>query len=165
MTKRSRNCSKKPILTKKGWAFSVSMEGGNMKEVKRIGDIEKLRKEGKFPDDLIEEIEEDLHIVHEWSDIDEECCFEDFDADDFGYGHIAIFDGAEEKQDYEKIGLTGGLEEITPETFEERLIGDIKWSRLVVVYNDSYSMILWLPSSIIKNNKAVDTLPSVSIAI
>ena len=136
-----------------------------MKEVKRIGDIEKLRKEGKFPEDLIEKIEEDLHIVHEWSDIDEECCFEDFDADDFGYGHIAIFDGAEEKQDYEKIGLTGGLEEITPETVEERLIGGIKWSRLVVVYNDSYSMILWLPSSIIKNNKAVDTLPSVSIAI
>ena len=165
MTKRSRNYSKKPILTKKGWAFSVSMEGGNMKEVKRIGDIEKLRKEGKFPEDLIEKIEEDLHIVHEWSDIDEECCFEDFDADDFGYGHIAIFDGTEEKQDYEKIGLTGGLEEITPETVEERLIGGIKWSRLVVVYNDSYSMILWLPSSIIKNNKAVDTLPSVSIAI
>ena len=90
---------------------------------------------------------------------------EDFDADDFGYGHIAIFDGTEDKQDYEKIGLTGGLEEITPETVEEQLIGGIKWSRLVVVYNDSYSMILWLPSSIIKNNKAVDTLPSVSIAI
>ena len=136
-----------------------------MEEVKRIGDIAKLKKEGKLPNELIEKVEDDLHIVHEWSDIDEECCFEDFDADDFGYGHIAIFDGTEEKQDYEKIGLTGGLEEITPETVEERLIGGIKWSRLVVVYNDSYSMILWLPSSIIKNNKAVDTLPSVSIAI
>ena len=151
--------------TKKGWAFAVSMEGEKMEEVKRIGDIEKLRKEGKLPNELIEKVEDDLHIVHEWSDIDEECCFEDFDADDFGYGHIAIFDGTEEKQDYEKIGLTGGLEEITPETVEEQLIGGIKWSRLVVVYNDSYSMILWLPSSIIKNNKAVDTLPSFSIAI
>ena len=136
-----------------------------MKEIKRIGDIEKLKKEGNFPNELIEKIEDDLHIVHEWSDMDEECCFEDFDADDFGYGHIAIFEGEEGKQDYEKIGLTGGLEEIAPETVEEQLIGGIKWSRLVVVYNDSYSMILWLPSSIIKNNKAVDTLPSVSIAI
>ena len=136
-----------------------------MEEIKRIGDIERLKKEGNFLNELIEKIEDDLHIVHEWSDMDEECCFEDFDADDFGYGHIAIFDGTEEKQDYEKIGLTGGLEEITPETVEEQLIGGIKWSRLVVVYNDSYSMILWLPSSIIKNNKTVDTLPRVSIAI
>ena len=136
-----------------------------MEEIKRIGDIERLKKEGNFPNELIEKIEDDLYIVHEWSDMDEECCFDDFDADDFGYGHIAIFDGTEEKQDCEKIGLTGGLEEITPETVEEQLIGGIKWSRLVVVYNDSYSMILWLPSSIIKNNKTVDTLPRVSIAI
>ena len=136
-----------------------------MEEIKRIGDIERLKKEGNFPNELIEKIEDDLYIVHEWSDMDEECCFDDFDADDFGYGHIAIFDGTEEKQDYEKIGLTDGLEEITPETVEEQLIGGIKWSRLVVVYNDSYSMILWLPSSIIKNNKTVDTLPRVSIAI
>ena len=136
-----------------------------MEVIKRIGDIEKLKIEGCFPNELIEKIEDDLHIVHEWSDMDEECCFEDFDADDFGYGHIAIFDGTEEKQDYEKIGLTDGLEEITPETVEEQLIGGIKWSRLVVVYNDSYSMILWLPSGIIKNNKTVDTLSSGSIAI
>ena len=136
-----------------------------MEEIKCISDIEKLKKEGNFPDELIEKIEDDLHIIHEWSDMDEECCFEDFDADDFGYGHIAIFDGTEEKQDYEKIGLTGGLEEITPETVEEQLIGGRKWSRLVVVYNDSYSMILWLPSGIIKNNKTVDTLSSFSIAI
>ena len=123
-----------------------------MEEVKRIGDIEKLKKEGKLPNELIEKIEDDLHIVHEWSDMEEECCFGDFDADDFGYGHIAIFDGTEEKQDYEKIGLTGGLEEITPETVEEQLIGGVKWTRLVVVYNDSYSMILWLPSDIMKIN-------------
>ena len=121
-----------------------------MEEVKCIGDIEKLREEGNFPKKLIEKVEEDLHIVHVWSDMDEECCFEDFDADDFGYGHIAIFDGKEEKHDYEKIGLTGGREEITPETVEERLIGGLKWTRLVVVYNDSYSMILWLPSGIKK---------------
>ena len=142
----------------KRWAFSVSMEGGNMEEVKRIGDIEKLRKEGKFPDDLIGKIENDLHIVHEWSDMDEECCFEDFDADDFGYGHIAIFDGTEEKQDYEKIGLTGGPEETTPETVEERLIGGEKWNRLVVVYNDSYSMILWLPGLIVAKIKPINSM-------
>ena len=136
-----------------------------MKEIKRISDIEKLKKEGSFPNELIEKIEDDLHIVHEWSDMDEECCFEDFDADDFGYGHIAIFDGTEEKQDYEKIGLTGGLEEITPEIVEEQLIGGIKWSRLMVVYNDSYSMILWIPSGIMKNNKTIDTFFSGSIAI
>ena len=123
-----------------------------MEEIKCISDIEKLKKEGNFPDELIKKIEDDLHIVHEWSDMDEECCFDDFDADDFGYGHIAIFEGTEEKQDYEKIGLTGGLEEITPETVEEQLIEGIKWSRLVVVYNDSYSMILWLPSDIMKIN-------------
>jgi len=117
-----------------------------MEEVKCICNIVKLRKEGKLPDELIEKIEEDLHIVHEWSDIEEDCCFEDFNADDFGYGHIAIFDGTEEKLDYEKIGITSGLEEITPETVEEWLIKDVKWSRLVVVYNDSYSMILWLPN-------------------
>lgn len=121
-----------------------------MEEVKCIGDIEKLRGAAEFPNDLIDKIEDDLHIVHEWSDMDEESCFEEFDADDFGYGHIAIFDGMEEKKDYEKIGLTGGLEEITPETVEEQLIEGEKWSRLVVVYNDSYSMILWLPSDIIK---------------
>ena len=151
--------------TKKDGLFLYQWKVKKMKEIKRIDDIEKLKKEGKLPNELIEKIEDDLHIVHEWSDMDEECCFEDFDADDFGYGHIAIFDGTEEKQDYEKIGLTGGLEEITPETVEEQLIGGIKWSRLVVVYNDSYSMILWLPSGIIKNNKTVDTLSSFSIAI
>lgn len=136
-----------------------------MEEIKRIGDIEKLKKEGKLPNELIAKIEDDLHIVHEWSDIDEECCFEDFDADDFVYGHIAVFDGKEEKRDFEKIGLTGGLEEITPETVEEQLISGEKWTRLVVVYNDSYSMILWLPSSIIKNNKNIDTLSNSSIVI
>ena len=122
-----------------------------MEVVKRICDIERLKKEGNFPNELIEKIEDDLHVVHEWSDIDEECCFEDFDADDFGYGHIAIFEGEEEKQDYEKIGLTGGLEEITPETVEEQLIGGVKWIRLVVIYNDSYSMIIWTPNSLQKD--------------
>ncbi|MPM49870.1 hypothetical protein SDC9_96604 [bioreactor metagenome] len=136
-----------------------------MEEVKRIGDIEKLKKDGKLPNELIEKIEDDLHIVHEWSDMDEESCFEDFNADNFGYGHIAIFDGTEEKQDYVKIGLTDGLEKITPETVEEQLIGGIKWSRLVVVYNDSYSMILWIPSGIMENNKTIDTLFGSSIAI
>ena len=151
--------------TKKDGLLLYQWKVKKMEEIKRIGDIERLKKERNFPNELIEKIEDDLHIVHEWSDMDEECCFDDFDADDFGYGHIAIFDGTEEKQDYEKIGLTGGLEEITPETVEEQLIGGIKWSRLVVVYNDSYSMILWLPSGIIKNNKTVDTLSSFSIAI
>ena len=136
-----------------------------MEEVKCICDIAKLRKEGKLPHELIEKIEEDLHIVHEWSDIDEDCCFEEFDADDFGCGHIAILDGTEDKQGYEKIGFTGGLEEITPEIVEEQLIEGRKWTRLVVVYNDSYSMILWLPSGITKNNKAMDILASGSVAI
>ena len=36
-----------------------------MKEIKRIGDIEKLKKEGNFPNELIEKVEDDLHIVHE----------------------------------------------------------------------------------------------------
>ena len=135
--------------TKKDGLLLYQWKVKKMEVIKRIGDIEKLKKEGKLPDELIEKIEDDLHIIHEWSDMDEECCFEDFDADDFGYGYIAIFEGEKEKQDYEKIGLTGGLEEITPETVEEQLIGGRKWSRLVVVYNDSYSMILWLPSGII----------------
>ena len=151
--------------TKKDGLLLYQWKVKKMEVIKRIGDIEKLRKERKLPNELIEKIEDDLHIVHEWSDMDEECCFEDFDADDFGYGHIAIFDGTEEKQDYEKIGLTGGLEEITPETVEEQLIGGIKWSRLVVVYNDSYSMILWLPSGIMKNNKTIVIFSSGSIAI
>ena len=136
--------------TKKDGLLLYQWKVEKMEEIKRIGDIEKLKKEGNFPNELIEKIEDDLHIVHEWSDMDEECCFEDFDADDFGYGHIAIFDGKEEKQDYEKIGLTCGLEEITPETVEEQLFEAVKWTRLVVIYNDSYSMILWLPSEIIK---------------
>ena len=114
-----------------------------MYKIKCVDDIERLRKDLVLSKELLVELEKDLHVVHEWSDMDEECDFFDFNADDFGYGYIAVLEGEDGLKEYEDIGLTGGLEEVVPETSDEYLLNSEQWTRIVVVCNDSYSMILW----------------------
>ncbi len=114
-----------------------------MHKIKCIDDIESLRKDLVLSKELLEELEKDLHVVHEWSDMDEECDFLDFNADDFGYGYIAVFKAGDGPKEFEEIGLTNGLKEVVPETLDEYLFDSEQWTRQVIVYNDSFSMILW----------------------
>lgn len=120
-----------------------------MHKIKCIDDIESLRKDLALSKELLEELEKDLHVVHEWSDMDEECDFSDFSADDFGYGYIAVLKAQDGPKEFEEIGLTNGLTELVPETSDEYLFDGEQWTRQVIVYNDSFSMILWVPSNII----------------
>lgn len=118
-----------------------------MHKIKCVDDIERLRKDLVLSKELLVELEKDLHVVHEWSDMDEECDFFDFNTDDFGYGYIAVLEGEDGLKEYEDIGLTGGLEEVVPETSDEYLLDSEQWTRIVVVYNDSFSLILWMPEN------------------
>ena len=78
-------------------------------------------------------------------DEDDEDTLEEFDTDYTGNGYIAILDGSESIEVIEgKLGLTGGLDEVIPESAENFFIGSDKWSRVIVIYNDSFGMILWL---------------------
>lgn len=117
-----------------------------MHKIKCVDDIESLRKDHVLSKELLEELEKDLHIVHEWSDMDEECDFSDFNAGDFGYGYIVVLKAQDGPKEYEDIGLTNGPNEIVPETADEYLLNGEQWIRQVVVYNDSFSMILWIES-------------------
>lgn len=120
-----------------------------MHKIKSMNDIECLRNNSALPEKLLEELENDLHVVHEWSDMDEGCEFLNFNADDFGYGYIAVLEATDGPKEFEDIGLTDGLKEVVPETSEEYLLNGEQWTRQVVVYNDSFSMILWMPTHII----------------
>ena len=52
--------------------------------------------------------------------------------------------GNESKDDIINLGLTGGLEETIPEAVIKYTVGNDVWTRAVIIYNDSFAMILWL---------------------
>lgn len=116
-----------------------------MNKIQCIADIRELEKEHSVPKELIALLYQDMQALYYWADSDHITTLEDFHADMFDYGYIALLNGTETAQELEDgIGLTGGYENTIPETAEIHYWGSEKWARVVVIYNDSYSMVLWI---------------------
>ena len=116
-----------------------------MLKIKCLKDIEKLKEEHALPSELTDFLLHDLHSVHRWADYDHLYDFETYHTDMTDNGYIAILDGTEKKEELEQeIGLTGGYENTSPEAGNLHKFGPDKWCRVLVIYNDSYAMILWI---------------------
>ena len=115
-----------------------------MIKVKCLKDILDLECNKTIPDSIITMLEEELVRVKEWCDEFDEVSLEEFHTDDYGFGYIALFMGNETDQEIEAIGLSDGLEAILPEAAYNYFIDGEKWTKIIVVYNDSYSMSIWL---------------------
>ena len=118
-----------------------------MIEIKCFKDIEVLKASEGIPALLVEMINEDLVILKKWSDEDDEVSMEEFNTDDFGYGYIVVLEGNESEADIKNVGLTEGLEGTIPEAAYSYFINGDKWTRAIIIYNDSYSMSFWLKNS------------------
>ena len=118
-----------------------------MIEIKCFKDIEAIKANDSIPEELVEMINEDLVIIKKWSDEDDEVSMDDFNAEDFGYGYIVILEGNETDEDIKELGLSDGLAGVVPEAAYSYFIKGTKWTRIVVVYNDSYTMSFWLSNS------------------
>ncbi len=116
-----------------------------MIKIKCLKDIEIAKEKNSFPPELITYLVQDLHNVHLWADYEKLYDFETYHTDMTDNGYIAVMEGTEKKEELEKeIGLTGGYEETIPEAVNLHRFGRDKWCRVLVVYNDSYAMILWI---------------------
>ena len=115
-----------------------------MIKVKCLKDILDLESNKTIPDSIIAMLKEELVRVKEWCDEFDETSLEEFHTDDYDFGYIAIFEGNETDQEIEAIGLSDGLEAILPEAAYNYFIDGEKWTKIIVVYNDSYSMSMWL---------------------
>ena len=116
-----------------------------MIKVKCLKDILDLESNKTIPDSIIDMLKEELVRVKEWCDEFDETSLEEFHTDDYDFGYIAIFEGNETDQEIEAVGLSDGLEAILPEAaYNYFLDENEKWTKIIVVYNDSYSMSIWL---------------------
>lgn len=118
-----------------------------MWKVKCVQDIKNLSEHREVPKEVIEKVYSELLTIKAWSDEMNEVTIEDFNTDYFGYGYIVILDGSESEEEIRALGLTEGLEGVIPECAESYYFNDEKWTKIVVVYNDSYSMSFWLKNS------------------
>ena len=115
-----------------------------MFKVKCYKDILTLEANNSVPARIISMLKEELVRVKEWCDEFSETSLEEFHTDDYDFGYIAIFEGNETDKEIEDIGLYDGLEAILPEVAYNYFIDGEKWTKIIVVYNDSYSMSVWL---------------------
>lgn len=116
-----------------------------MIEIRCLDDIISVEEKQALPKRLIALLTDDLHTIQDYVDECEEYSFEEFNTDYMDNGYIAVLEGNESRSDIvDTLGLTGGLDDVIPETAENYTIDGDKWTRIVVVYNDSYSMIIWL---------------------
>ena len=116
-----------------------------MNKIHCVADIQELEQTHSIPAEQIDLLYRDLKVVYDWSVPDQEVTFEDFSTEDYDYGYIAVLDGTETTAELEReLGLTGGYAGTTPEVATNYYWGEEKWTRVVVIYNDSYSMVLWI---------------------
>ena len=116
-----------------------------MIKIKCLKDILDLESKKTIPDSIITMLKEELVRVKEWCDEFSESCIEDFSTDDYDFGCIAIFEGNETDQEIEAVGLSDGLEAILPEAaYNYFLDENEKWTKIIVVCNDSYSISIYL---------------------
>ena len=126
-----------------------------MIEVKSVGDIKALEKKA-VPKQIMDLITDELKAIHAWADEDEEYSFEEFNTDIFDYGYIVLLEGNESREDYIYLGLSEGLEGVIPEASHNYYFAGQKWTKLIVVYNDSYTMSFWLKNCDIFDSYADD---------
>lgn len=118
-----------------------------MIKIKTFVDINCLSEKHGILVPIVKLIEEDLEGIMEWAGPDVNVKKEEFDAEILGYGYIILLDGTETMLDYIKIGLSEGLEAAIPEAIDTYFVDGSKWTRIVVVYNDSFAMAFWLKDS------------------
>lgn len=115
-----------------------------MIEIRCLKDIADALENKSISEELAELLRKDLATIRNSCDEDRKYSIEDFHTDYTDNGYIAILQGSETKEEIISLGLTGGLEETIPEAVIKYNINDDYWCRAVVIYNDSYAMILWL---------------------
>ena len=116
--------------------------------VKCYRDLEELYKGGQLNALFVQRLEEDLRVIHEWADEDQEYSLSDFHTDALQCGYIAVLECVEDVDVLEGLGVSGGMDALVPETEEWYQFDQTEWVRLVVIYNDSYSMIFWMLASV-----------------
>ena len=116
-----------------------------MLKIKCLKDIEILKEGDILPRELLGFLVHDLHSVFIWADYEHLYRFETYHTDMTDNGYIVVLEGTEKKEELEQeIGLTGGYENTIPEEVHLHKFGKDKWCRVLVIYNDSYAMILWI---------------------
>lgn len=115
-----------------------------MIEIKCLADIASAEKSKIISKELAEMLKKDLLTIKNYCDEDGEYSIDDFHTDYTDNGHVAILDNSETKEEIISLGLTGGLEETIPEAVINCTINSVKWTRAVIIFNDSYGMILWI---------------------
>ena len=115
-----------------------------MIEIKSLVDIANAKANKRICEEFAELLRKDLMVIKEYCDEDGEYSIETFHTDYFNNGHIAIVDESTTNEQILELGLTGGLQETIPEAVVNYTINSTKWTRAVVIFNDSFGMILWL---------------------
>lgn len=123
-----------------------------MIEIKCVNDIKALIGNKNIPAELVGHISEEFAVIKTWCDEDNQDTIETFHTDNYGYGYIVILEGNETEAEIRELGLSEGLSGVIPEdAVNYRFCAD-KWTRVIVVMNDSYSLSLWL-----KNNNMFES--------
>lgn len=115
-----------------------------MIEIKCFKDILILAKKNIVPKPILNMLKQELVRIKSWSDEYNETSLTEFHTDDYDYGYIAILDGSETGEQIKSLGLSDGLAGVIPEIAFNYFIEGEKWTKIIVVYNDSYSMSFWL---------------------
>ena len=114
-------------------------------EIKCLKDIMDLGHE--YPQEFIDYITNDFKTIKEWADEDKEYTLENYNTDYSGNGYIVVLNGNESVEELEnRIGLTGGLVKTIPEVVNIYEVKGTLWRRMIVIYNDSFANIIWIPN-------------------
>ena len=123
-----------------------------MIEIRCLKDIADALENKSISEELAEMLKKDLMVIKDYCDEEGKYSAETFHTQYFDNGHIAIVDEATTNEQILELGLTGGLSEIIPEAVVNYTLNSTKWTRAVVIFNDSFGIILWL-----KNFDAFDS--------
>ena len=116
-----------------------------MIKIKNLDAIKNLIGKSDLPSDLFPFLLRDLYNIYLWTGYNEKTDFRDFQAELADNGYIAILEGNEGTEELEtEIGLTGGFASTIPEEVQIHKFGENIWRRALVIYNNSYAMVLWI---------------------
>ena len=115
-----------------------------MIEIRCLKDIADALESKRISEELAKLLRKDLMVLKDYCDEDGEYSIETFHTQYFDNGHIAIVDETTTNEQILELGLTGGLSETIPEAVVNYTINSTKWTRAVVIFNDSFGIILWL---------------------
>lgn len=115
-----------------------------MQLIKCLRDITRLRQKMVLPKKMLDRLETDLRIIHRWNDEDRECPFEDFHADVFLCGGIAIFETVSDLNMMDALGVSGGVSELVPETARILRFAKEHWLRMDVIFTESFACVFYM---------------------